>query len=49
LRSNCLPTGKLQERVLASAHFPGKYGNGFVEAMLQQMRLEPTNLHIVTP
>ncbi len=49
LRSHCLPTGKFQERMVASAHFPGKYGDRFVEAMFQQMRLEPTNLHIVTP
>jgi uncharacterized protein YllA (UPF0747 family) len=49
LRNNCLPTGKLQERMVASAHFPGKYGVRFVEAMFQQMRLEPTNVHIVTP
>ena len=49
LRSSCLPTGKPQERVLASAHFPGKYGDSFVEAMFQQMGLEPTKMHIVTP
>jgi len=49
LRNSCLPTGKLQERVIASAHFPGKYGDRLVEAMFQQMRLEPTSLHIVTP
>jgi bacillithiol biosynthesis cysteine-adding enzyme BshC len=49
LRVNCLPQGQLQERVIASAHFPGKYGDRFVEALLQQMRLDPESLHIVTP
>jgi len=49
LRNSCLPLGQLQERVIASAHFPGKYGDSFVEALFQQMRLEPTNLHVVSP
>jgi hypothetical protein len=35
--------------VVASAYFPGKYGDRFIEALFQQMTLEPTNLHIVTP
>jgi uncharacterized protein YllA (UPF0747 family) len=49
LRGNCLPQGQLQERVIASAHFPGKYGDRFVEALLQQTRLDSEYLHIVTP
>jgi len=49
LRHSSLPMNSLQERVIATAHFPGKYGDRFVEAMFQQMKLEPTNLHIVTP
>ena len=49
LRSSCLPQGKPQERIIAASHFPGKYGDDFVAAMFQQMRLEPANLHIVTP
>jgi hypothetical protein len=49
LRTSCLPGGTLQERVIASSHFPGKFGDRFVAAMFEQMRLEPTTLHIVTP
>jgi uncharacterized protein YllA (UPF0747 family) len=49
LRSSCLPQGKLQERVITAAHFPGKYGDSFVEAMFREMSLEPTNLRVVTP
>lgn len=49
LREYCLPGGKPQERVIASAHFPGKYGEAFVRAVFEQMRLEATNLQIVAP
>ncbi|MEJ2583120.1 MAG: bacillithiol biosynthesis BshC [Acidobacteriota bacterium] len=45
LRELCLPGGQFQERVIASCHFPGKYGREFVEAMFEQMHLEPTTLH----
>jgi hypothetical protein len=49
LREFCLPGGKPQERVIAAAHFPGKYGEGFTDAMLDQMRLDPINLQVVAP
>ena len=49
LRGFCIPEGRLQERVIASSHFPGKYGEGFVAAMFEQMSLDPTNLQIVSP
>ena len=49
LREQCLPGGKPQERVIASSHYPGKYGAAFVEAMFEQMDLEPTNLWVVEP
>jgi bacillithiol biosynthesis cysteine-adding enzyme BshC len=49
LRELCLPGGQFQERVIASCHFPGKYGQGFVEAMFEQMHLEPTTLQVVAP
>lgn len=49
LRTSCLPQGKPQERVITSAHFPGKYGPSFVESLFGQTSLEPTALHVVTP
>ena len=49
LRDFCLPGGRRQERVIASSHFTGKYGEGFTAAMFEQMSLEPTNLQIVSP
>ena len=49
LRTSFFPGGALQERVIASSHFPGKYGDRFVAAMFEQMRLDPTTLHVVTP
>lgn len=49
LREVCIPGGRLQERVIASSHFPGKYGEGCVAAMFEQMSLEPTNLRVVSP
>lgn len=45
----CRPLGGLQERVVSTAHYPGKYGPRFVEALSEQMTLVPANLAIVTP
>ena len=49
LRKFCLPGGQLQERVIASSHFPGKYGDEFIANMFEQMDLDPTNLQVVSP
>jgi uncharacterized protein YllA (UPF0747 family) len=49
LRETVLPGGKLQERVVASAHFPGKYGGRFAEAVAEQMELDGAILQVVTP
>ena len=49
LRGYCLPVDRLQERVIATAHFPGKYGASFVAAMFEQMDLDPTNLRLISP
>ncbi|HWM92556.1 MAG TPA: bacillithiol biosynthesis cysteine-adding enzyme BshC [Thermoanaerobaculia bacterium] len=49
LRESCLPLGKPQERVVASAHFQGKYGDRLVESFWQQMGLDPRVLQIVCP
>ena len=45
----CRPLGGLQERVISCSHYPGKYGPRFVEALLEQLSLEPTNLRTITP
>jgi bacillithiol biosynthesis cysteine-adding enzyme BshC len=49
LRESCLPLGKLQERIVASAHFQGKYGDRFVESYWEQMGLDPRTLHVISP
>jgi hypothetical protein len=49
LRETVLPGGRLQERVVASAHFPGKYGGRFAEAVSEQMELDGGVLQVVTP
>lgn len=49
LRETVLPGGRLQERVVASAHFPGKYGRRFAEAVGEQMELDGATLQVVTP
>lgn len=47
LRTLLQPGGKLQERVLSSAHFPAKYGDGLVKALWQQMDLDPRCLQSI--
>ncbi|HVT59929.1 MAG TPA: bacillithiol biosynthesis BshC [Thermoanaerobaculia bacterium] len=49
LRDACLPGGKLQERVICSAHFPGKYGDRFAASFWEQLDLDPTRLAVITP
>lgn len=49
LRETLLPNGRLQERVVASAHYPGKYGERFVDAYWEQMALDGGRLQVVTP
>jgi uncharacterized protein YllA (UPF0747 family) len=49
LRDNALPLGKPQERVVAAAHFEGKYGERLVESYWEQMGLDPRVLHVVIP
>jgi bacillithiol biosynthesis cysteine-adding enzyme BshC len=49
LRESCLPLGRTQERVVASAHFEGKYGERLVESYWEQMGLDPRVLHVVIP
>lgn len=49
LRDHCLPGGVLQERSVAAAHFPGKYGDAFVAALLAQLDLDPRRLSLIDP
>ncbi len=49
LRAACRPLGALQERVLSAAHFPGKYGERFVEALFEQLALDPRELQVICP
>ena len=47
LRRDLLPGGKLQERVLSSAHFQRKYGDGVVAALFEQMTLDGSRLQAI--
>lgn len=50
LRDTVRPMNKLQERVIAASHYPGKYGRGFSEAMLEQLdEQDPITLQVVRP
>ncbi len=49
LRDSLLPNGKLQERVVAAAHFQGKYGERLVESFWEQMGLDPRELQTIVP
>ncbi len=42
------PGGKLQERAITSAYFPGRF-ESFVEALYEQMDLDPRRLHLIDP
>ncbi|MCH7664699.1 MAG: bacillithiol biosynthesis cysteine-adding enzyme BshC [Acidobacteria bacterium] len=49
LREVCRPQGALQERVVSSAYFPGKYGDRFVEALFEQLDLDWRRLSVIDP
>ena len=49
LRTACRPFGALQERVIATAHFPGKHGERLVEAYFEQLTLDSRRLHVIQP
>lgn len=49
LRAVCLPEGTLQERVVSSSHWPGKYGERFIKALWDQMELDGSRLQVVQP
>ncbi len=45
----CRPGGGLQERVVSSAYFPGKYGDGLIEALFDQLELDGSRMSVVVP
>ncbi len=49
VRAACRPAGKLQERLISSSFFPGKYGLDLVEAYWQQLDLDPHHLQVILP
>ena len=49
IRKACLPQGRLQERVVAAAHFQGKYGERFAESYWEQLDLDPAFLQVICP
>jgi bacillithiol biosynthesis cysteine-adding enzyme BshC len=48
LRAALRPAGGLQERVVSSLQFPGKYGPAFAERFAAALELDPRHLQIVT-
>lgn len=49
LRQATRPEGGLQERVLSTAWFAGRYGDLFGQALLDQLELDPRRLVLVDP
>ena len=49
IRQASQPSGKLQERIVSTAYFPGKYGLSLTEAYWQQLALDSSTLQIIRP
>lgn len=50
VRDNLRPLGRFQERIISTGYYPGKYGQGFSAAMLEQIdEQDPMNLQVVRP
>ena len=49
LLSTFKPVGRLQERAVSTAHFPGKFGERLVEAYFEQLDLAPVELQVIEP
>ena len=47
LRDYCLPDGTLHERVLAGAHFRGRYGEGLVDRVWEQLELDASGVQLL--
>jgi bacillithiol biosynthesis cysteine-adding enzyme BshC len=48
IRDACLPAGKLQERIVATAHYPGKYPE-LVDSYWEQLELDAAHLQVIVP
>jgi bacillithiol biosynthesis cysteine-adding enzyme BshC len=49
LRAAGRPEGQLQERIVTAAHFPGRYGPRFADALLEQLALDGRLLQVIVP
>ncbi|MDH3254300.1 MAG: bacillithiol biosynthesis cysteine-adding enzyme BshC [Acidobacteriota bacterium] len=49
LLASSRPAGALQERIISTAHFPGKFGSAFSDALFSQLDLDPARLHLIIP
>ena len=49
LRQATRPEGGLQERVLSTAWFAGRYGELFGQTLLEQLTLDPRRLVLIDP
>ncbi len=49
LRAACRPDGVPQERVVAAAWFPGKFGSALAEAYFRDLDLDPAGVSVVVP
>jgi bacillithiol biosynthesis cysteine-adding enzyme BshC len=47
LREYCAPGGVLHERVLSAAHFRGRYGEAFGEALWEQLALDTVDVQLL--
>lgn len=43
------PGGTFQERALSAGYFPGRYGEGFGAALVDQLDLDPRRLSVIDP
>jgi bacillithiol biosynthesis cysteine-adding enzyme BshC len=49
LRATCLPSGKLQERVISTSYFGDRFGPRLAESFWEQMELDPVHLQVISP
>ena len=49
LKTAIRPGGKPQERTISAAYFPGRYGDAFGTALLDQLDLDPRRLSVIEP
>jgi bacillithiol biosynthesis cysteine-adding enzyme BshC len=49
IRDACLPAGKLQERIVSTSHYPGKYGPELIDSYWEQLELDAAHLQVIVP